>query len=247
MKVLVTGGSAGLGAAFVAVLLNEGANVVTVDRTLQQPRENLQHIDCDLADRDAVDQTLAAIVAAGPYDLAVFNAGVSATGRFVDIPLNAQLRLLRINTEAPIVTAAALARRDAMLSGSNMVFVSSLSHFTGYPGAAAYAASKDAIAVYAKSIRKPFRQLGITVSTAFPGPLRTAHAALHAPPDADAEQRMEPDVAARLILDDVRAGKHTIIPGRRAKAFALAGLLAPAFVTRQMRKLIFDRLTGPVW
>ena len=63
-------------------------------------------------------------------------------------------------------------------AGGTVIFVSSLSHRTGYPGAASYAASKGAIAVYAGSIRKPFRRaLGVHVACAFPGPMKTEHAA----------------------------------------------------------------------
>jgi short-subunit dehydrogenase len=47
-------------------------------------------------------------------------------------------------------------------SGAAMVFVSSLSHFTGYPGAASYAASKDALAIYARSMRKYAASKGVT-------------------------------------------------------------------------------------
>ena len=84
-----------------------------------------------------------------------------------------------------MVICATLAARGALARGGHVVFISSLSHMTGYPGAASYAATKDAIAIYAKSIRRPFkRQLGVHVACAFPGPLRTGQAERHAPKGA---------------------------------------------------------------
>jgi short-subunit dehydrogenase len=107
--------------------------------------------------------------------------------------------VLRVNAEAPMVIAAALLESKHMhCSGAAMVFVSSLSHFTGYPGAASYAASKDALAIYARSMRKYAASKGVTLITvAFPGPLKTDHAERHSPEGADDSKRMDPGQAAQ--------------------------------------------------
>lgn len=243
-RALVTGGSHGLGRALVGLLLERGYEVVSVDRADGVP-SGAMRIACDLADRHAVDRTMATIVAAGPYELAVFNAGVSATGRFEDMPLDAYRRMMTVNAETPLVMAASLMKARAVTR--HLCLVSSLSHFTGYPGAAVYAASKDVIAGYAKSVRKPFAALGVSVTLACPGPMRTDQAERHAPEGADAGRRMDPAAAAGAILDATLAGRRLVIPGRAPKLFALTGRLLPGAATRQMRRLILDRLSGPVW
>lgn len=242
---LVTGGSAGLGRAMVERLLADGWRVVSVDRAEGAAMPFLERMTCDLADRSAVDALAGRLGAAGPFRLAVFNAGVSATGRFEAIPPEAYRRLMTVNAETPMILAAELVR-TGHLAGP-MCFVSSLSHFTGYPGAAAYAASKDALAVYARSVRKPFARRGVSVTLACPGPLRTEHAERHAPPGADADRRMPPEVAARIILDATLAGRRLVVPGRANRLAALAGRLLPGTMIRQMRRLILDRLDGEVW
>jgi len=242
---LVTGGSAGLGRAMVGRLLADGWRVVSVDRAEGAAMPFLERVTCDLADRSAVDALAARLAATGPFQLAVFNAGVSATGRFEAIPIEAYRRLMTANAETPMLLSAGLVRAGQM--AGPMCFVSSLSHFTGYPGAAVYAASKDALAVYARSVRKPFARRGVSVTLACPGPLRTEHAARHAPPGADADRRMPPEVAARLILDATFAGRRLVVPGRTNRLAALAGRLLPGTMMRQMRRLILDRLEGEVW
>lgn len=242
---LVTGGSAGLGRAMVGRLLADGWRVVSVDRAEGAAMPFLERVTCDLADRSAVDALAARLAATGPFELAVFNAGVSATGRFEAIPIEAYRRLMTVNAETPMLLSAGLVRAGQM--AGPMCFVSSLSHFTGYPGAAVYAASKDALAVYARSVRKPFARRGVSVTLACPGPLRTEHAARHAPPGADADRRMPPEVAARLILDATFAGRRLVVPGRTNRLAALAGRLLPGTMMRQMRRLILDRLEGEVW
>ena len=242
---LVTGGSAGLGRAIVEHLLGDGWRVVAVDRHDGAMASNHEHLTCDLADRGAVDALRERLVTMGPFHLAVFNAGVSATGRFEAIPLDAYRRLMTVNAETPMILAAGLVRAG-ILAGP-MCFVSSLSHFTGYPGAAVYAASKDALTVYARSVRKPFARRGVSVTLACPGPLRTDHAERHAPAGADATKRMPPAVAARIILDATFAGRRLVVPGAANRLAALTGTLLPRAMMRQMRRLILDRLDREVW
>lgn len=248
-RALVTGGSAGLGAACVRWLAGRGFDVVSLDRDPPQPDTqgapvsgSVRHHQCDLADRDALDQALKTLVDEGPFDLVVLNAGISATGRFEDIDTATQLAVLRINTEAPMVIAARLLSAKAINPGAAILFVSSLSHFTGYPGAASYAASKDALAVYAKSMRKAAKARGVSITVAFPGPLRTAHAERYAPKGADASKRMDPDQAAHAILSDAVSGRKTSIPGMPNRTFAIIGRLAPKPVTALMRRLIYAKL-----
>lgn len=243
-RVLVTGGSAGLGRAIADSFVGAGNTVVSVDRVAPE-NADVVHIDCDLSDRTSVEQALVAILAAGPFDHVFLNAGASATGQFERIPVDALLQLVRLNAETPMIIAATLMREKCVTKG--ICFVSSLSHFTGYPGAAVYAATKDAIAIYAKSVRKPFAKRGVSVTLACPGPLRTEHAERHAPADADASRRMKPEDAAKSIIAATLAGRGSVIPGAGAKLFALAGKLAPGPVIRQMRKLIYEKLDGPVW
>jgi len=247
-QALVTGGSAGLGRAFVKLLAASGHAVVIVDR--DPPAADSTHerfIPCDLARRDELDDAIDILLQGGPYDVVILNAGISATGHFEDMPADALVRLIRVNAEAPLLMAATLLQSGAIAGDGRLVFISSLSFFTGYPGAAVYAATKDVVAVFARSIARPCALQGITVSAVFPGPLRTEHAERHAPQDADPARRMLPDEAARLIWRSLERGKARIVPGFAAWMFALAGRLMPGLVTNQMKRLIYDRLGQGRW
>lgn len=246
-RALVTGSAHGLGAAFVRQLAGQGMELVTIDREAAQQPPGRMHLVCDLADRDAVDRLVLKLGEMAPFSMVILNAGASATGRFETLPPESGEVLIRLNAETPMVLAAALAGKGMMAKPSAMLFISSLSRFTGYPGATAYAASKDALAVYARSIRKPFGRLGISVSCAYPGPLRTAHAERHAPPGADAAARMEPEEAASRILRSVAAGHHSILPGGNARLAAIAGTLLPGAATRFMRRVIYEKLDRDVF
>ncbi len=269
-RALVTGAAEGLGQALAAGLASRGFVVDAIDVQARPGGETAAertaddvsrtgvavgdppassaaagrwHV-ADLGDRAAVEALIPALVAGGPYGLVAFNAGVNATGRFEEISDAEHLRLLAVNAETPIRIATALVASGTLAPGGRLVFVSSLSHFTGYPGAASYAASKDALAVWARSIRPAAARRGLTVTVAFPGPLDTAHATRHAPAGTDASRRMKPQTAASAILDAAFAGRKTVVPGFANQLIALTGNIFPGFLARRMRRLLFDRLVG---
>ena len=247
-RALVTGASAGLGLAVARRLLGEGAAVVGVDRS--RPAEGLAegyaHRQCDLSDADAVDGLADGLANGleGPFDLAVMCAGISATGRFERLPVEAHARVLAVNAEAPLVLSDALVGSGALRGGA-LVLVASLSVDVGYPGAASYAASKDALAAYAVSLRRA--RTGVRVVCVLPGPIRTDHAARHAPDGSSDRSRMDPDDLARRILVAARGRGGVLRPGFAASVAGLAGRIAPGLTARAMRRGLFEKLDRDVW
>lgn len=254
MRALITGAAEGLGRAIAEKIVADGGHVVGLDVNGAQLHQlghnrgdNFDAMAVDLADHQAVEKSLSELGDLGPFDLVIFNAGVSATGKFEDIPAAAYQRLLAINLVAPLVMASQLMAAERINRNGTMVFISSLSHVTGYPGASVYGASKDAIAAYANSIRPACRRSNINVLTVFPGPVETAHAERHAPSGSDTSKRMPPVELARRILVAVAGGKSTLYPGSAAMLARLFGRVMPATMTRIMRRMIFEKLDGPVY
>ncbi|WP_158284689.1 SDR family NAD(P)-dependent oxidoreductase [Oricola cellulosilytica] len=240
-RALVTGGGGGLGRGFCEVLSTEGWRVTNLDRRNPDRHADVEHIACDLGDRGDVDLILPSLIAAGPWDLVVFNAGIPASGTFKTIPFEAQRRVITATAETPLVLCAGLAGAGALAQGGTVLFISSLSHYTGYLGAATHAAARGAIAAYARSIRQSFRHdIGVAVACAFPDPVRMGKAARHVSAGGDAKSGVVCEDAARLILNDAARGKAVILPGARSKLSALAGLLLPQPVARAMRRVTHD-------
>ena len=247
MKALVTGGSAGLGESLSKALIADGFSVVNVDCNQPSEPTDALYLPCDLADRINVDLLIDTLKSKAPFDVVIFNAGISATGKFEQIAAAGHSRVMAVNAEAPMVLCAALMKENMINENGHIAFVSSLSHFTGYPGAASYAASKDALTIYANSVRKKWRKKsGIKITTIFPGPLKTDHAERHAPQGANAETRMTPESAATLILHDIKKGKANALPGTGTKLFAILGKLAPKPITWIMQKIIYNKLDKTV-
>ncbi len=254
MRVLITGAVEGLGRALFDRLINDGHTIVAIDnngpgleKLKQEWDEQVTTLQVDLSDRSALSDMLAELEQGEQLDGAILNAGISATGRFEDIPVSAQLKLLRINAETPMIMALNLLQKNLLSKNGSLTFISSLSHATGYPGASTYCASKDAIATYAKSIRPACAKKGVNVLAVFPGPVRTNHAERHAPKGADAEKRMAPEELADKILSAIEQKRRTLYPGLLAKITGITGRLLPGSMSRLMRRLIFEKLDDTVF
>ena len=256
-RALVTGAAAGLGLAIARRLTAAGWHVVAVDRDRDgldrlrgEAGGRVSTVVADLADVAALEDLGGDLAGRGPYQRIVMNAGISATGEFASIPVHRQQTIVAVNLTAPMVLTASLLRNRAVASGCCMIFVSSLSRYVGYPGAAAYAATKEGLAIFARSLRRPLARRRIKVLTVCPGPIDTDHAAQHAPPGAAAAARLSPDIAAGKLLAAARhpaiagllLGGNVIVPGWSSKTAALAGRIFPSLATRLMRRIIFEKL-----
>jgi len=245
MNILLTGAASGLGAALLRACLARGDSVCVIDIDARPPDlpDTVTWLQHDLSHTDPAlwDGISGAIAQQGPFDLTVFSAGISATGPFEAISAHAHQQVSRINLHAPMRLCLILQQRGALAQGGRLVFVASLSCFTGYPGAASYGASKDGLAAFARSLRRPMRRAGVAVQLLCPGPMDTPHATRYAPKGARADRRISPQAVAQMVLQAPR-GRFVLLPGKGAKLAALLGRLAPALMTRIMGRVLFAKL-----
>lgn len=246
-RALVTGAADGIGRALARRLLEAGWQVegVDVDRARMAALPALRWHACDLAQGEAV-QALGRTLATGePFDLVVHNAGISATGRFAKQAPDAWQAVLAVNLAAPLRLTPMLLAAGRVRQGGTLAFIASLSHQVGYPGAAAYAASKDGLAGYARSVRAAVRGRGLHVLVACPGPVRTEHARRHAPPGSDESRRMPPEDVADAVLAGVHRRRALVIPGAASRVAAWLGEWLPCVTDRIMVRSILERLPPP--
>ena len=177
-----------------------------------------------------------------PIDVLIHNAGINAIGRFSDISIENHEQIIAVNLYAPMRLTAALLKADLIAKGASIVFISSLSHYTSYPGAATYAATKSGLASYARSLSIALAPQNIHVMTVFPGPTRTAHARRHSPDNTREEKRMPPEIVAHHVYRGIQKKKHLIIPGATNRLTALLGKYCPPMMEYAMRKAILEKL-----
>lgn len=250
--VLITGGADGIGRALVEQYAQAGNHVTIIDRDLARAQalcQSLQvqghsaaFVHADLRTADPFSPILHTLSSMPRIDIVVHSAGISAVGPFAASQLDRQQAVLDINLRAPIQLTTGLLREGLVAPGGTLVFIASLSVFMSYPGAAVYAASKDGIAAYARSLRVALARQSINVLTVVPGPTRTAHARRYSPDNRREGRRMPPAQLAGLIVQAVQQRQALLIPGTGNRIGALVGRLLPGLAEYLMRKTILEKL-----
>lgn len=249
---VVTGGANGIGRAVVERYARAGWMVTIIDRdavqaarlccALQETGVTATWIEADLSQPDDISQVFHRLMTLPPVDVVVQSAGINAVGPFAAMPLDDQLAVLDVNLRAPLHLTVGLLRHTLLTPHAALVFIASLSVYTGYPGAAVYAATKEGLASYARSVRVALAQQNVHAATVYPGPTRTDHARRYSPDNRRESHRMSPERVAQSIVAAVERRCTEVIPGMTNRLIAAVGRVAPALTMYAMRKSIFEKL-----
>ena len=174
---VVTGASSGIGLALCAALLQRGARVLAMSRSvgglgqlLESYPEQMIWVAGDVTVADDL-QTLARRAAVlGPVDYLVPNAGIAELGDSLDT--SCFDRQWAVNGAGALNTLAAL--RAELAKPASVVFVGTFLTRSTFPGLAAYIASKAALVAHARTLAVEFASLDVRINTVSPGPTATA-------------------------------------------------------------------------
>lgn len=169
-RILVTGGSKGLGRAMASRLAAAGGEVVVAARTAPDGLADVDFIRADLSTMEGLASLADQVLAKGPIDVLVQNAGAAAAAGAVletddgsweaDLTLNL-LAVVRLDR---LLVPSMVARRSGVV-----VHVSSIAGHYPQPGQAPYAASKAALNSYSRSLAVEVGVAGVRVVNVLPG------------------------------------------------------------------------------
>jgi NAD(P)-dependent dehydrogenase (short-subunit alcohol dehydrogenase family) len=176
---LVTGAGRGIGRACALELARRGATVTLSSRTgdeLRAVRDEIRAlggeasaVPADVTDEQAVRGLVEEAEAGAPLWGCVHSAGVNVTGPTVDYAIDDLDLLLATNVRSAfLVFQAAGARMLAHGDGGRIVAISSQMGTVGYPGRAAYCASKHAVNGLVKALAVEWAEAGVTVNAVAP-------------------------------------------------------------------------------
>lgn len=183
-RVLVTGGSRGIGAAIVRRLASEGADVaLTYVKNEAQASQTVKEvralgvkalaIHADNADARAITAAVERTVSAlGGIDILVNNAGIAVIGSLDEYRLEDFDRTLSVNVRGVFVAIQAAARH--MQPGGRIITIGSCNaERIPFAGGAVYAMSKAALVGLVKGLARDLGPRGITINNVQPGPVDT--------------------------------------------------------------------------
>ncbi len=182
-RALVTGGSAGIGAAIAVRLAGAGADVVAVSRSGGTPDApggvgSVRPLAADLSDSDRLDAVIPAAAAElGGLDILVNNAGRGDWARLEDLDRDYFNSLVGLNLWAPLRLCQLAHRYLAAAGDSAVVMIGSVDAVRPSAGGAVYGATKAGLAAATVALAKEWASDGIRVTQVDPGLVDTPMAA----------------------------------------------------------------------
>jgi cyclic-di-GMP-binding biofilm dispersal mediator protein len=174
-KVLVMGGSRGIGAAIVRRLAVDGGTVTFTFAGSQGAADALAAetgataMQADSGSRDAV---IAAIQAVSPIDILVISAGVFVYADIREGDPDVIDRMIDLNVRAPYHASSEAAK--TMPDGGRIIIIGSVNaDAVPVTGASGYAMTKSAMQGLARGMARDLGPKGITVNVVQPGPVAT--------------------------------------------------------------------------
>lgn len=176
-RVLVSGGTKGLGRATVERFLAGGARVITASRTIKNPIKGVEYVEADLTTAEGGETfAKAAVASLGDIDVLahVVGGSTSPAGGFAALTDEHWLAELNLNLLATVRLDRLLVPQMIERGKGVVVHVTSIQSVLPLPeSTTGYAAAKAALRTYSKSISKELGPKGVRVNVVSPGWIMT--------------------------------------------------------------------------
>ena len=179
-KVLVTGGTSGIGEATARAYTAAGADVVITGRDEERGRQVVQSLVADggrasfvRADLERFEDVQRLADEVEHVDVLVNNAGMFPFGATQDADAAVFDSTFALNVKAPFFLTGAFAPRMAGNGGGAIVNITTMVASFGIPGMALYGSTKAALTLLTKAWAAEYGPQGVRVNAVAPGPTRT--------------------------------------------------------------------------
>lgn len=208
-SILITGASSGIGEALAIAyagpsvfLALSGRNEDRLEDVAKRCRAKGAQVETaivDVTNQSAMKTWISRIETFFPIHLVIANAGISGGTGGADgsEPMEQAREIFDVNLMGVLNTIAPIIPLMIERKTGQIVIISSLAGFRGFPGAPAYSASKGAVRFYGEALRGALAPKGIKVNVVCPGFVKSRMTDVN---DFPMPLLMNTDKAARLII-----------------------------------------------
>ncbi len=246
---LVTGGSSGIGLAFVHQLSEKGYNIFIVSNeqeklaALEKEIETKHSVKCislfiDLAQYDAAQKISSFCIEKKLIiEVLINNAGFLIADEFINVPTERVKALLKLHVLTPTLLCQFMAKEMTDRGKGFILNISSTSAYMPYPLISIYGASKSYVLNFSRAIRHELYANNIHVSCLIPGAVDTELFSL-----SESKRKLgrrlgiihSPHFIAKRGLRILFINKAKSVPGLLNKLSLLFLKLVPGFVVRKL-------------
>ena len=246
---LITGASAGIGAALARELASHGAKLILTARRkerldslaaeLSAKGTETRIVVADLNDPAAPQQIFDATEGAGlAVDILVNNAGLGQFGAFQSADIEQELSQVRVNCEAVVRLSRLFVPRMVERRRGWVLVVASTASFQPVPYLTTYAATKVFDRFFALGRAAEVARFGVRVTALCPGPTESEFFKVARASAFKRRVQATPDVARQAVAALAR-GRRTVIPNASGRFTAfLVRFLPVGLITHFIEKVV---------
>lgn len=207
MRVLITGGSGGIGFAVAQAYAAQGDEVILADINLAVAEQKAAELVVtgakasalllDLTSQDSIEQ---AAKAAGQVDVLVNNAGIQHVARLEEFPEHKWQQLLQVMLTGPAMLSKALLPGMRSRGFGRIVNIGSIHALVASPFKSAYVAAKHGLLGFSKVVALENADIDFTINTICPAYVRTPLVDAQIAAQCKEHQLSESEVIEKIML-----------------------------------------------
>ncbi|MGD1839385.1 MAG: SDR family oxidoreductase [Thermonemataceae bacterium] len=217
-KVIITGGTTGIGYETAKVLKEKGAQVFICARTTADVEKatnalGVQGTTTDVTEPAAVDQLFdTALKALGGLNVVINNAGIGHFSPLVETSLEDFTKVWEINVKGTFLVGKRAAQHFAKQNHGNLINIASTAAQKGFANGTAYCASKFALAGMTECWRAELRPHNVRVMQLNPSEVTTPFITKLGFDPTNTDKKLKPTEIAHTIVSLLAMNNVGFVP-----------------------------------